>query len=1251
MSREHCLLQVDGMTQATKSSSGARRLRRWLAGTVLGILVLGVAGGVALRLGASDAQLGSWVQAALNKQLQGTFEIGRLHWQLPATVILQDVTLRAPTDPPEVPVLQVEHAQVSINPAGLLHHQVQLTHLTLEGVRLALRQTDSLNIAAAFLPRNANADPNAAPGPTWIVDLTDLEISRSDVQMLGPNLQVHAAALALQHGTLHVDDAELSLSAALQTELQVGPQAAPQFAAPVSLRADNAVLQFATEAVDVAVQALEVSTPGLTLRAHGALQNNRAEVDASADLNPNMLTLLPAAARDLLQGTARVQTHLRSAGARYDAEIEIAGQDLQVARLPLESVALVAHVTPPQLDIEHLTLQTGAGAVDANGTLQWTDAGVGTHALHLALRDARLRRLLSAWTADTSVLPEHVTADVELAGDSLWPLGSRARLKVEAQGLPAQPLPGLPASLLLEGTVDASPRGVSSRDLQLSGDGLLLALRGSAPLEAPTQALDLDLTLTGSGLSNRVLNALHVPVQVGALTLNVQARGRMDSPTLRGALQASNVQTQGHTLQLQVPFTLRQGTLHIAQAGVQAPWAAVQLDADVQLQKRGVWLADPAVRATLAVDHVKLDGLIPQLAGVAHAKANVAGSVQHPTGEAQVQVDHLRYDRATFAEASAQAQLTREGATLTRLHIQPDSGGALDANGTAVWATHAVQAQARLHGVGLPWLAALTGAGQWAGTLEANAQIHGSWDAPQYSAEAQMHDAVLEGHRIDVLEAKARGGLENVQASVHAAGQGTTLQGQADVDLARQILRAQADGILDVSLVSALMPSVGTLSGRLALQISADGPLKSPRPRGSVHLAEALSWHPRGGVGDVLVQKVDVQLEPERITVQQLRGTWGTGSFAADGHVVLAALQPHGYSLHLRGDDLPLRTADMFVETNLNLRVTSEALLPAIQGVVEITHGRYTKEFALHDFYFVATHKNTDLPLAQTAPWLNDVQLDVTATTAAPLAIKVDAGAFAVQTSLSADLHVTGNALHPHIGGSVNAEGGALHFPKADLQLNDAMVSFVPDLHGVPVPTLSLHALSDVTAVPSASGGAGDVFTVSLTLDGPLEKLGLDLQSTPALSRLEILALLATGHANLTELTQGGGTQSSRMNAALAFAGAQLSEPLTRFAEKRLERLLNTRVDLATEVSEDQVKLTASKRINPRLRLEGGYQQAWGTDPSAVSAVTGRAQLLLTDRLMLEGGAQRDVATGGTARPTDQGPQGSLQLKWRLIGD
>jgi hypothetical protein len=308
-----------------------------------------------------------------------------------------------------------------------------------------------------------------------------------------------------------------------------------------------------------------------------------------------------------------------------------------------------------------------------------------------------------------------------------------------------------------------------------------------------------------------------------------------------------------------------------------------------------------------------------------------------------------------------------------------------------------------------------------------------------------------------------------------------------------------------------------------------------------------------------------------------------------------------------------------------------------------VTAGRFTKHFELKDYYFVATQPNTAPPKDNAVDLLSHIPLNIVARTQSAVGVKIDAGAFAVQLDLGANLHITGNAARPRIDGKIAAEDGSLKFPQATLRVSLAALDFVPSPSGKIDAAVRLVAAGDVTPSSSSTDPDPHPYEVTLELDGSLQKMALDMHATPDLSRLQVLALLATGHADLMEITQGGG-DTNKMDAAMAFAGSQLSEPLAHFAESQIERALNLKVDLGAEVSDEAVRLTAAKQVHPRLRLEGSYERGLATSGASVGT---RARLSLTDRVLLEGGASQDVAGQGAGA---SGPQSSLQLRYRLLG-
>ena len=171
----------------------------------------------------------------------------------------------------------------------------------------------------------------------------------------------------------------------------------------------------------------------------------------------------------------------------------------------------------------------------------------------------------------------------------------------------------------------------------------------------------------------------------------------------------------------------------------------------------------------------------------------------------------------------------------------------------------------------------------------------------------------------------------------------------------------------------------------------------------------------------------------------------------------------------------------------------------------------------------------------------------------------------------------------------------------------------------------------------------GRAYDVGVALTGSLDDVHLELSSPQGLSRLEILSLLTTGRT-LADL-QGGGEQTSQLDAALAFAGAQLSEPLARFAQQKIEQALKLRLELGAEVKEGKVRVQAAKNVSRRVRLVGAYSHGLTAEQSHI---TTRAQLSLTDRLLFEGRTAHAL-TGAQGNAAER-MSSNLELKLRLYG-
>ena len=627
--------------------------------------------------------------------------------------------------------------------------------------------------------------------------------------------------------------------------------------------------------------------------------------------------------------------------------------------------------------------------------------------------------------------------------------------------------------------------------------------------------------------------------------------------------------------------------------------------------------------------------------GTMRASGHVRGPWEDPRGEA-----HITLEKAGIADAElgdvvidvhGDAQRIAATAGLSQHHSQV----ALE---TKLWFAsheHPLRASgtARLSPVWIgdfiPGLAArtadatLTGEGHWWWNTQAG--LHASAEIAQLDAHVANKTMSLErpAHlrwsdgEASIDDMHLRGDL----AALWVRGRwGTQINGQVD-------------GHLDLRVLSDFVPTFGSADGTMDVALRVDGTPEHPDARGKLHITSPVVMRLRQVPGEIYVDRGLVTLSPKGLVISDWRGRYGFGALQLDGHVALKDFKPDAYDVRLRATDIPCRTPELLLETNADVQVTGAGAQPMVKGKIDITRGRYIKRFDLHDFYVQAKPGAASVALKDKAPGLESIGLDVHVGTSNDLVVNVDAGIFAVKTDLQANLHVTGNVVYPKINGSLHAEGGTLKFPEASLALTEANLDFTPGAgHAIDA---KVHMLGEGTV--TSSGPSSQAYAVTLQLDGDLEKMLLDLRATPDRTRLEVLSLLTTGHADLSELVQQS-PDDNKLNAALVFAGSQVSEPVTRYASAQIERYAKLKVDLGAQVTQDAVTVTASKQIMSRLRLQGAYQHGIGTDSAAVVA---GAQVALTDKLFFEG---TQTLPTNNANTVDNYAQGSLQLKWRLLG-
>ncbi|HSN92436.1 MAG TPA: translocation/assembly module TamB domain-containing protein, partial [Anaeromyxobacteraceae bacterium] len=252
--------------------------------------------------------------------------------------------------------------------------------------------------------------------------------------------------------------------------------------------------------------------------------------------------------------------------------------------------------------------------------------------------------------------------------------------------------------------------------------------------------------------------------------------------------------------------------------------------------------------------------------------------------------------------ARLRADLAREGSTLATVEASfPLRAAELIADPAAclrALAAAPVEATIDVPGADLASLAGAAGPeAPFSGTLQGKASVSGTLAAPV--AEARLSGAALAiaGHRLGDLAVEARYRDRRAEGEVRlqaAAGGSLAAEASLGVDLAPGAadrtpgeaparLRLRSED-LDLGFLAAVAPNrIRSASGRIAVDLAAEGPLRSLRPRGTVRLeggrvatVDHGEW--TGGALDLLATE-------EAVLLRRLEVRRGSGRLEATGSV------------------------------------------------------------------------------------------------------------------------------------------------------------------------------------------------------------------------------------------------------------------------------------------------------------------------------------------------------------------------------
>ena len=801
--------------------------------------------------------------------------------------------------------------------------------------------------------------------------------------------------------------------------------------------------------------------------------------------------------------------------------------------------------------------------------------------------------------------------------------GEASRLSAEgrlsrSKGVSAEASADLPLPLRR-----ARPDAPVAARLRIQGLLVEEALR-VAGLSAPAAGrLDLSGTLEGTA---------------GAPSLRIAAR--LDDGVLgdldRLALAAS-IEDPGERARLRADLAREGSVLATVDASVPLGTAALISDPGASLPA----LLHAPLEASIEVPGADLAslagmaGLPPEVRGRLTAAARMGGTLAAPRGEASLDVaDGAVAGYAGVVvrvEASASGEATRLAATVAlgkdevvrlaaSLGAPPERLFRRNGRETVQVQADLSIAHASLAGAAGPDV-------PLSGTVEGRASVSGTLGAPVVEASLSGSGVALGGRPLGDLAAEARYRARRAEGEVRLeAASGGTLAVEASlgVDLAPGApewapggapasIRVRAEA-LDLGFLAAVAPrAVRSASGKIAIDLAGEGPLRSLRPRGTVRLeggrVATVDW------GEWTAGALDVALTDDAVEVTRLEARSGTGRLEAS--FSLRGLSAGDRSARLEGraaaSALTLVRGGQEVAT-VDGTATARGKLESgrLDAVVEIarTTVRLPKQLPRD---LQSLDRRTDIvvgraptrrpasPAAKPAPATpRFVEARVHVVASHRIEVRSESPRASVDLVVDVTLEIA--------GGQVFAEG-AIDVVRGEVEpisgRNFAIEHGRVQFTGGP-PRAAVLEVRAVYENPAA--------TVTVSITGPLTRPEIRLSSDPPMDDGAIAMLIATGQGEFRPGTAGVGTLTAE-DAGRAALGAVVTQVFKGLVAEKLP---------LDSVALDATTLRAGKYVGDKVYV--GYVRRFDAKPEEGEATDEvRLQYRISRRWRLE-------ASAGTAQ-------------------
>jgi|Deesub1362A_J573_1020465.scaffolds.fasta_scaffold00253_26 translocation and assembly module TamB len=304
-------------------------------------------------------------------------------------------------------------------------------------------------------------------------------------------------------------------------------------------------------------------------------------------------------------------------------------------------------------------------------------------------------------------------------------------------------------------------------------------------------------------------------------------------------------------------------------------------------------------------------------------------------------------------------------------------------------------------------------------------------------------------------------------------------------------------GHLGLAPLSALSRRVSSLRGEGDVTVEISGRWQRPDITGEIRLKDVTASI-KGFPYIIGPFQGSVGFKRDRVVIDSLYGQFAGGRVEVSGVGYLKGLSFKGFSIMSRLDGIRLSHLEGIKAVfDGQLFYESSAEGDMLSGDLYIKSARYERRVEWKGWLTGLTETGGEGAIVETPPFFADTGLNIHISGSEGIMIDNNI----LRSPVSLDLTITGRVNRYGLIGSVRADDGNIYFRDNEFEIISGRVDFVE--------TGRISPVFNVKAETFTRG-----YRVRMTIEGPLDRLGLFLSSDPPLSENEILMLLTAGRVD-----------------------------------------------------------------------------------------------------------------------------------------